>query len=59
MWKELNTPKRNSDVEDESLWSFIARRFDPDVADNLVDPLFKGIIYLNPNSKSKTLNAIT
>ncbi len=45
MWKELNTPKRNSDVDDESIWSFIARRFEPDVADNLVDPLFKGYFF--------------
>lgn len=40
--KELRTPKRPDDVEDESIWSFIARRFEPAVADNLVDPLFKG-----------------
>lgn len=44
LWKEFRTPGRNVDeVKDESLWSFIARRMDPEVADNLVDPLFKGI----------------
>ncbi len=42
MWKEFKTPARNFEVEDESIWSFIARRTTPDVADNLVDPLFKG-----------------
>ncbi len=43
LYKELNTPKRSDDIQDESVWDFIARRFDPAIADNLVDPLFKGI----------------
>ncbi len=44
LWKEFSTPGRDpAIVKDESLWSFIARRMEPEVADNLVDPLFKGI----------------
>lgn len=42
-WKEFRTPPRDSSIKDESIWSFIARRTDPSVADNLVDPVFKGI----------------
>jgi hypothetical protein len=43
MFKELSIPPRDSSVKDESIWSFISRRFDSSVADNLVDPVFKGI----------------
>ena len=42
LWHEFKTPGRAPDVEDESIWSFMARRMGPEVADNLVDPLFKG-----------------
>jgi hypothetical protein len=40
--KELTIPPRDPKIEDESVWSFIARRFDNSIADNLVDPIFKG-----------------
>ncbi len=41
-WKELTKPPRDPKIEDESVWSFISRRFDDSIADNLVDPIFKG-----------------
>lgn len=41
--KEFRAPTRDKSVEDESIWSFISRRIDPRIADNLVDPVFKGI----------------
>lgn len=55
LWNEFTAPKRSDQVEDESIWSFIARRLSPDVADNLVDPLFKGIC----GGDIKTLSAAT
>ena len=39
---EMFTKKRDPSIEDESIWSFIQRRFDAEIADNLVDPIFKG-----------------
>ena len=42
-YNELFGPKRDASVEDESIWSFIERRFNAQIADNLVDPIFKGI----------------
>lgn len=35
-------PPRNKNIEDESIWSFITRRLDSNVADNIVDPVLKG-----------------
>ncbi|RNA38960.1 protoporphyrinogen oxidase [Brachionus plicatilis] len=43
LFKELRSPKRDSSVQDETIWSFISRRLDPDIAENLIDPVFKGI----------------
>lgn len=43
MIKEYTTPPRDPSIEDESIWSFIARRIDPIIADNIVDPVFMGI----------------
>lgn len=43
LWNEFRAPRRSADVKDESIWDFIARRFGPDIADNFVDPLLKGI----------------
>ena len=40
----MRTKPRGKDVEDESIHSFISRRFDSNLADNMVDPLFKGIV---------------
>jgi protoporphyrinogen oxidase len=39
---ELCTSRRDKSLEDESIWSFIERRFDAQIADNMVDPIFKG-----------------
>lgn len=36
-------PKRPDDVEDESIGSFISRRFGPSLADNLASAIFHGI----------------
>jgi len=41
---ELCTSRRDKTLEDESIWSFIERRFDAQIADNMVDPIFKGIV---------------
>lgn len=41
--KEYTTPPRDPSIEDESIWSFLARRIDPIIAENVVDPVFKGI----------------
>lgn len=41
---ELITSRRSKSLEDESIWSFIERRFDAQIADNMVDPIFKGLI---------------
>ena len=47
VWKELTTKPRNpQEVTDESVASFISRRFSPEVASNMVDPLLKGFISL-------------
>ena len=43
IWKEYRTPVRNVEVEDESIYDFISRRVGSDIAENLVDPLIKGI----------------
>ena len=43
IWKEVFAPKRDSDVTDESIYSFISRRLGPEIAENLMDPVFKGI----------------
>ena len=42
IWNEYNKSPRDQNVEDESIWSFISRRMDSNIADNLVDPVFKG-----------------
>ncbi len=41
-WQEYRAPVRDSSIEDESIWSFAARRFGQTMADNIVDPVFKG-----------------
>ena len=41
---ELITSRRSKSLEVESIWSFIERRFDAQIADNMVDPIFKGLI---------------
>jgi len=41
---ELCTSRRDKSLDDESIWSFIERRFDAQIADNMVDPIFKGIV---------------
>lgn len=46
VWKELWAAKRNPDVKDESIWDFIARRFGPDIADTIVDPVIKGLFVI-------------
>lgn len=45
VWKELTTKPRDSEkITDESIESFVSRRFSPEVASNMVDPLLKGTI---------------
>ena len=58
IWNEFRAPKRDPKIQDESIWSFVSRRFSPTMADNIVDPVFKGICggdikYLSANSLLK------
>lgn len=44
VWKEMTTKSRNPlEVTDESIASFVSRRFSPEVAANMADPVMKGI----------------
>ncbi|CAF0738300.1 unnamed protein product [Brachionus calyciflorus] len=43
VYNEFRNPPRDPSVQDESIWSFISRRVDREIADNLLDPVFKGI----------------
>lgn len=45
LYKEFRTPPRDQNVQDESIWSFVSRRMSSEIADNLVDPIFKGIYF--------------
>lgn len=48
--KEFRSPKRDPNVEDETIWSFISRRLDSEIAENIIDPIFKGFFhYLKEN----------
>jgi len=49
-WKECFTAK--GDLADESVYSFIERRFDSNVADNLIDPMVAGIYSGDPKKLS-------
>lgn len=40
---EINKPRRSPDVQDESVGSFISRRFGSAIADNVVSAIFHGI----------------
>lgn len=43
LWKEYRTAPRDASIEDESIHSFISRRLGENIADNVVDPVFKGV----------------
>lgn len=43
LFKEYRTPPRSSDIQDESIYDFITRRFNSTIAENVVDPVIKGI----------------
>lgn len=43
LWKETRTPRRPKDLMDESVGSFISRRFGSPLADNMVSAIFHGI----------------
>ena len=43
MYNELNGIKREPDVKDESIYSFMSRRFGNEFAEKIVDPYFKNI----------------
>jgi protoporphyrinogen oxidase len=43
MFGELFKPKRPDDLEDESVGSFLSRRFGPPIADNLASAILHGI----------------
>lgn len=42
-WKEYRAPRRSDEVEDESIYDFISRRIGSEIAENLVDPVIKGV----------------
>ena len=42
-FKEYKTAPRSKDVLDESIYDFISRRVGSTIAENLVDPIMKGI----------------
>ena len=41
LFKEYRTPPRSSDIQDESIYDFITRRFNSTIAENVVDPVIK------------------
>ncbi len=43
IYKEMTTPPRSPDVHDESIYDFVSRRGSTLLAENLVDPMMKGI----------------
>ncbi len=43
MYKELKGTPRESGINDESIYSFISRRFGNEFADKIIDPFFKNI----------------
>ncbi len=45
IWHEFRAPQRDAKIEDESIYSFVFRRFGSTMAENIVDPVFKGRLH--------------